>query len=238
MELYQHQEIQRISELIPLTKEILNIDNYQINNFCDALDENRYWCVGQIVERNDNILKVHFEGWSIKHDICVNVASKKITQFRQFTVGYTGQKNQAYRSQAFNEEQFKLLTELLKQTNENNFKNLNNAVEVTQVLRGIIFTNLDIFMTIPLTSSASQSTVISMAENLYRFLDLSITYLKFYKEHLFLLDLFLKHRNLYLCDTKIAIIASLYEIIITIRRIFARDDRTNRFYEVNFNYNF
>lgn len=233
MEIKQNQEIKRITELIPLTKDIQNLDYYEIDNYCDALDENRNWCVGQIIERNNNIIKVHFEGWSPKHDICVNVASKKISQFRFYTVGYTGQKREAYRTQPFNEDQFNVLKDLLKLITESSLNNFNNAVQATQILRGFIFTNIDICLTKSLPTNSAKSIVLDIADSLYNYLDLSVEYFKFFKNNLFLLDLFVKNENLYLYDTKIAIIASLQEFVITLKRIFARDERTNKFYEVN-----
>ena len=46
------------------------LPDYQLNAFIDAKDTVNHWCVGQIVDIDEekNMLKVHFEGWSARYD--------------------------------------------------------------------------------------------------------------------------------------------------------------------------
>ena len=46
------------------------IPDYLVNTFIDAKDSVNHWCVGQIVEIDEekNMIKIHFEGWSPRYD--------------------------------------------------------------------------------------------------------------------------------------------------------------------------
>ena len=63
-----------------------------VQNFVDAKDSVNNWCVGQIVEENvdQGTVKVHFEGWSDRHDVTLRKNSNKMAPFRTQTFGYTG----------------------------------------------------------------------------------------------------------------------------------------------------
>jgi len=61
------------SEIDEINQKLLNPMNFKTDNFhmglyCDVLDSSKNWCVGQILEKKENVVKVHFEGWSDKHD--------------------------------------------------------------------------------------------------------------------------------------------------------------------------
>ena len=69
-------------------------ENYDLNDFIDAKDNQGDWRVGYIVEKNINtrFFKVRFDGWSQKYDELYRFASTKLVDFRSVVVGYTGQK--------------------------------------------------------------------------------------------------------------------------------------------------
>ena len=53
-----------------LAKNYNHLPDYQLNTYIDAKDTVNHWCVGQIVDIDEdkNTLKVHFEGWSSRYD--------------------------------------------------------------------------------------------------------------------------------------------------------------------------
>ena len=84
------------------SRELLTVTNY-----VDAKDQVNNWCVGQITEEfvDNGTVKVHFEGWSDRHDVILKKNSNKIAPFRLHTCGYTGQKRSAYRDFKLNQAQ-------------------------------------------------------------------------------------------------------------------------------------
>jgi len=46
----------------------LNIDNFKEGTYVDSLDEAKTWCIAEIIVRNGDLVKVHYEGWSSKFD--------------------------------------------------------------------------------------------------------------------------------------------------------------------------
>ena len=44
-------------------------DNYNDGRFIDAQDTVNTWCLGQIVEVDQRMLRVHYDGWSSKWDM-------------------------------------------------------------------------------------------------------------------------------------------------------------------------
>jgi hypothetical protein len=238
--------------------KILNI--YEVGNFCDALDETKNYCVGEIIENKGDQYKIHFEGWSSKHDIIVSMGrSKKIEHFRKFTKGYTGQKMTAYRILNFQKEDFLQFKNMIKEIKEifssnNNINNNNNdsdndieilnnfhtnildyfkdAYLITQILRGRMFFKLDYFMTNPFNNQNAKEYVPEIINVMYDYLDFAKGYFKLYKEQLFLTEINKKFPDLFLVEKSCAISASFYEILISLKRIFGKDDRVNYFYKV------
>ena len=53
-------------------------------NFVDAKDSVNNWCVAQIMEYPDDTgyVKLHFEGWSERHDVILKKNSNKMAPFR------------------------------------------------------------------------------------------------------------------------------------------------------------
>lgn len=232
-----------------------NIDNYKIGNYCDALDETKNWCVGEVIDRQNDQLKVHFEGWSSKHDIPVFLGKvKKTDHFRRFTKGYTGQKQTAFRTLSFPKEEilnfknfikelkenFKLISSnigLLRENNSDSTEILSlfsNALDITQNLRGKAFFKLDFFMTNPFNNHNSKEIASEVVEIIYDYLEVIVCYLRFYKDNFQYAEVLRKFLDLFLADKICAIVASLYEMLFTLKRIFGRDERVNYFYRVKF----
>ena len=53
-----------------LAKNYNPFPDYKLSNYIDAKDTVNHWCVGQIVDIDEekNLVKVHFEGWSSRYD--------------------------------------------------------------------------------------------------------------------------------------------------------------------------
>lgn len=249
-------EYERLEKLSSDLKRT-NIDNYKIGNYCDALDETKNWCVGEVLDRQNDQLKIHFEGWSSKHDIPVFLGKiKKTDHFRKYTKGYTGQKQTAFRTLTFPKEDlikfknfvkelkdnFNIINKNINTLKENNINPesadylsfFNNALDITQNLRGKAFFKLDYFMTNPFNNHNCKEMVSQVVEIIYDFLDLIVYYLKFYKENIQYSEILKKYPDLFLADKLCAMVASIYEIIFTLQRIFGKDERVNYFYRVKF----
>ena len=63
----KNRELEKITEKIPKLKT-LSINNFYEGNYIDSLDEAKTWCLAEIVMRNNDFVKVHYEGWSSKFD--------------------------------------------------------------------------------------------------------------------------------------------------------------------------
>ena len=46
----------------------LQLDNFIEGAYVDAVDDSKQWCLAEIVSRSNDMVKVHFEGWSNKYD--------------------------------------------------------------------------------------------------------------------------------------------------------------------------
>ena len=67
-------------------------EQLSVGSFVDAKDTVNNWCMAQIVEENvdQQMVKVHFEGWSERYDVIIKKNSNKMAPFRSQTRGYTG----------------------------------------------------------------------------------------------------------------------------------------------------
>ncbi len=63
----QKSEVEDIEKKINQLKT-LNIDNFQSGLYVDILDDTKNWCSAQIIARNGDTVKIHFDGWSSKYD--------------------------------------------------------------------------------------------------------------------------------------------------------------------------
>ena len=218
-----------------------NTDIFKAGTYCDSLDETKNFCVGEIIECQQEQVRVHFEGWSKKHDIVVVIGrTKKIDHFRKNTKGYTGQKMTAYRVLEFQREDFlqfkhaiKDLKELFRDNNHNNIlAHFQDASSVTQTLRGKIFYKLDYYMTNPFNNHNTKEIVSELVDVMYDYLDLSKEYFMLFKDQIFLTEINKKFPDLFLTEKSCAITASYYEMLTTLKRIFGKDERVNYFYKV------
>ena len=213
-----------------------NSDIFKVGNFCDALDETKNFCVGEIIENQGDQYRVHFEGWSNKHDIIVTIGrTKKIDHFRRNTKGYTGQKMTAYRTLNFQKEEFLQFKKLIKEQKEifssseieNNINFsyqkildfFEDANSVTQILRGKIFFKLDYFMTNPFNNQNPKEYVPEIVEVIYDYMDFSKGYFKIFKDFIFLTEINKKFPDLFLVEKSCAINASYYEVLKNLKRI-------------------
>jgi ubiquitin C-terminal hydrolase len=243
-------ESERISKLISESKKI-EIDNYFVGNYCDALDQTKNWCIAEVIHRTDDKVKIHFEGWSSKFDEVLSIKSRRLAHFRKFSRGYTGQKSTAFRLYTFKYDDFLEIKSLIRLIIETNFTCLTDPLEISQILRGKIFTWIDIFMTCPFNLESSSKgknvnedneqlnslkfAVPEILQLLYDFIELFVLYLNFVKENLYISEIIEKYPDLYLIDNKCALFSCYREFLLTIKRIFGKDERTNNFFRLNEN---
>jgi hypothetical protein len=83
------------------------------------------------------------------------------------------------------------------------------------------------------SSKDSSEFIHKLVALIYDFLDFSIAFFSFFLENIHLTDIFDKNSDLYLIDEKISVLACYYEIILTLKRIFGRDERVNTFFKVS-----
>ena len=121
------------------------------------------------------------------------------------------------------------MIELIEQIKRSKFTSLTSPGEVTQIIRGKIFTNIDVFM----TNLSSNQFVKEIVEVLYSFIDLMVEFLVFVKEEIKYSDFLSKNSDYYLVDFKCALFACCYELVITMKRIFGGERRLNEFYKLN-----
>lgn len=216
-------------------KLVNTLDTFQIGNYVDIMDENKCWCVGQVIERQGDIVIVHYEGCPSKLDEKVSIKRQlKITHFRRNTRAYTGLKKNAWRNYVFSIDDVKEIEGYLQSFSETQFHPMMDAVEITQILRGKIFTMIDTFMTTPYSSKEQITAIPAIMNLIFQFINFSVEFFKIYKENLFVVNNFLiKHKDLYLIHNKCAVLAGLYDIITSLKRIFGEDPRVGEFYKIN-----
>lgn len=235
------EEITSLIELAKSTK-FNTMDLFEVGSYCDAVDETKKWCVAEIIERKGENVTVHFEGWSDKHNETISIKrNTKIAFFRRYSKLYTGQSKSAFRKNCLVEEDFSKIKEWIKKIIDSNFECFDTAYQVTQILRGKIFTYIDIFMTSNNNSignfsiSNNPKFIPIIVDILYDYIDLIICYYNYYIKHAYLHDALSKYPDLYLINKKCAIIAAFPEVNMTLRRILGQDNRVNEFYRNNDN---
>jgi len=110
-----------------------------------------------------------------------------------------------------------------------------DPIEVTQQLRGEVFTYIDILMTNTIVTEEKtvENVIEEIVDLLFSFLDFSLNYLTYYKTNVELIKYLNKNQDIYLVDQTCAVLASLNEVLFTVKRIFAFDERVGMFYRVN-----
>ncbi len=70
-------------------------------------------------------------------------------------------------------------------------------------------------------------------EMIYEYLDFSIVYFNYYKNNMWVLEYLEKNPELFLIDEKCAVVASLFEVMHTLKRVCGFDERINFFFKVS-----
>jgi len=64
---YNNLKLMSIEEKLKNIRKFV-IDDFKPGFYVDALDENKKWCVAQIIDRKSDFIKIHYDGWSSKYD--------------------------------------------------------------------------------------------------------------------------------------------------------------------------
>ena len=144
--------------IIQQSKNYDYTQEYQYGLYVDAKDSIGKWCVGQIVELDEssNVARVHYDGWSERHDEYVSLLSDKIAPFRYFTTNYTGQVISAYRDFHFNSALNEKFKKELKDILENGFEVLETPRKVTQYIRGELYFYVDSMLSLHLNTTTRE----------------------------------------------------------------------------------
>lgn len=227
------EEIKYLNKLAQ-TIEVKNPKYFQEGLYCDAIDETKKWCLAEILVVKDKNITVHFEGWSDKYNNTFNINhTSKIAPLRKYSKNYSGQSKIAYRTYEFKIEDYNDIMQWLDLCIETQFKCFKNAFDTTQLLRGKLYTFIDIFMTTKYTNDIQKEIIPLIMNLLYKYIDFVIAFMKFYIENAYIYDILVKYPDLYLADVKCSIVASYPEIISTLLKIFGKDNRVNDFFRNN-----
>jgi hypothetical protein len=136
-------------------KEYDHTIEYQFGLYVDAKDSVGRWWVCQIVEiqEDNDMVRVHYDGWSEKYDELISLKSSKIAPFRYFTTCYTGQNVSAYRDFHFNPEVHKRFIKELEDIYIKGFEVLGTPRRVNQYLRGELYLYVDSILTLFLNTT-------------------------------------------------------------------------------------
>lgn len=98
------QELPSLEERVAQAKQFDYTKHLDYDMYVDAKDGLNNWCVGEIVDVNkqEQTVKVHFEGWGQRYDEVFKFNSLRINFFRKYSEGYTGQKKNALRKFSIN----------------------------------------------------------------------------------------------------------------------------------------
>ena len=107
---------QIVIENLPLDKKLEQLkkynsmDYYEEGRYIDALDSVNSWCLAEITSITNRTLTIHFDGWSNKWDCEYKINSFKVSPFRKFSRGYTGQNKVALRKMAFSMDELQVVS--------------------------------------------------------------------------------------------------------------------------------
>lgn len=120
--------------------------NKKVGDYIDAVDSIQKWCLGVVAARDDTAGRIHFDGWPAKWDATYRWTSYKITPFRRYSRGYTGQVKTPLRANLqFDQEECRAERKFVDRLVRNDFRGL-SAYELTQYLRGKLFVYVDFLM--------------------------------------------------------------------------------------------
>jgi hypothetical protein len=194
-----------LDKRIQLAKNIPNPFGPEIRPglYLDSLDSINAWCLASITDVDENLIKVHFDGWPGKWDEWMKISSYKVAPFRKHSAGYTGQTKVAIRKVDKTIEDYKTLIDKIDHCIANNLKGL-GAQETTQFYRGELFIMLDHLM--GKTFGGTEPETVELAvEFIKKILELVIAYLKLVPTMLKQFEEYKLFQDLYLVDEDIAI---------------------------------
>ena len=64
-------------------KKYFFLDTLRAGLYIDALDTVNSWCLAKVVELDERLVKVHYDGWPHKWDDWMKITSYKISPFRK-----------------------------------------------------------------------------------------------------------------------------------------------------------
>ena len=196
----------------------------QLNRFIDARDSVNKWCAARVVQVDEASLSLRFDGWGRKWDERVSFKSSRIAPFRKHSRLYTGQTMNAIREWSFKQEELAGYQTRVEDLIKGHFA-FDSAYETTQFLRGDLFTLVDCL----LTAKVQSVEVVAIMVFLAKVIDLILAWLQ-------IPDLFkyyalgISSPDLFLTDPKVALAMAYPEVLFTLERLIAGEDRTARFF--------
>jgi len=196
----------------------------QLNRFIDARDSVNKWCAAKVVQVDESSLTLRFDGWSRKWDERVSLKSSRIAPFRKYSRLYTGGVQGAIREWTFKSEDLMETQTQLDDLIRSNFV-FESAYETTQFLRGDLFTLIDCLLTARVAGAEVTQILCFFA----KVIDLVLAWLQ-------VPDLFryyaagLACPELFLTDLKVALAMAYPELLFTLERLQAGEERTGRFF--------
>lgn len=228
-------EIQTKNQLLDLSNKLKNYNPSQyftIGSFIDALDNNKSWRVAKIIEINDEIATLSFDGWSNKWNEMHKITSNKLAPFRKNTPPYTGPSKNPTRNTEFVQiiAQIKNAKHHMEQ-----FISINLLAEpnlINQFIRGELVILIDSILCYPNSINPEQIKII---------LDFLEGFIAFAIKYLSVMPLYLKdyidgrliNQDLFLVHEKIAVCTAFPEIFFTLIWIFGGEPRCQKFYSQN-----
>jgi len=202
------------------------------DSFIDAHDKQK-WCVAIILSSTSETVNIRFEAWSSRYDEKgISKHSKRLAPFRLHSIGYTGQKIQAYRKFTYTKQ---LNTEksntILKLSSFNSMDPYN----FTQILRGDIFFYADSLLSLSYNYgpiSEDLEDISTFFESYYRLVLCWIKHFpKVRKEYLAAKC----NKFLYLTDFNTAVAVAYPELSATLSTSFGGDwERIEKSFIVNY----
>lgn len=218
-----------LQKRIELAKNIPNpFGSIKPGLWVDALDSINSWCASKIIDVDDNLIKVHFDGWPHKWDEWMKITSYKVNPFRKHSVGYTGQTKIAIRKLDLTESDYLSIMDKMDDCIKNNLKGL-GAIETTQFYRGHIFSLLDHLMGKTYDGTGTETFEIAI-KFIKKTIELIIAYIKRVPSMLQNFEDFKIEPDLYLIDEDISIAVCNSEFSEMLKTIFCMNARCLRFY--------
>lgn len=198
------------------------------------MDTVQKWCLAQVAARDELGARIHFDGWSAKHDGNYRWGSYKVAPFRRYSRGYTGQQKTPFRQNlAFDLEFLKGHAERVQNIIDSDFEDM-NAREIAQYLRGGLFQAVDFIMS---ANNYSEEELKEILEFFYLVIRLVVAWLRKVPALLERCFRDLKaESDLGLVDEEVALVQCVHELMGLIHRFLCGCHRCLRFY-IHFDFN-